>query len=324
MENNTRLEKVDFHVHYDDEIATRIIDDAKKNNVVAVALIRRTEVSDNIGKYIEYGKQQEIEVIPGVEYMVRLGEDNLVDLVAIGFDHENPKIKELFGVSERKEFNRQIALQQKALFEERGFDFTNLVAEDAILLERLMSGEISEKAIVFCKLVARNPQNRALIDEIKEENKQEWEKFYREFNRKPGYEGDTQALEAKFIWRLFCAFGKSFYIPVQQKAEIIIESVHEAGGVVLYSPEKKHNEDVWKRLKNLGIDGIMGWHGGRLEIDRKVIKDARSKDLLILGGSDYDPNVDEWRIGEGSGVMYISTRRLRELKDYIRNKYSPG
>ncbi len=74
----------------------------------------------------------------------------------------------------------------------------------------------------------------------------------------------------------------------------------------------------------MGIDGIMGWHGGRLEIDRKMIKDARNKDLLILGGSDYDPNVDEWKIGEGSGVMYISTRRLRELKDYIRNKYSPG
>jgi len=112
---------------------------------------------------------------------------------------------------------------------------------------------------------------------------------------------------------------------MQLSVEEIIASVHEGGGVVLYSPEGSFDSSTWGKLLEMNVDGIMGWHGGALggnkrknDIPLSVIKNARRRDLLVLGGSDYQKK--DWLIGNGDGNMFINPRRFREFIDYIKSR----
>jgi len=314
------MEKVDFHVHYENgnEFSPEsLFKEAKENGVVALALVGRLELSDNLDQFINVGKNFGIEVFTGVEYPVRIN-GVLVDLVAVGFDHRNCSIKHLFGKSERKKDNAQVARYQKGFLEKNGFLVEGELYEDKELLTKLLGGEISEKAIRFCSIVIRNSQNQEILARLKSENSNLWHEIYDKYNMRSGYT-EIQKIDAKFLWRIFFDFGKPGYLPIQSGITNIIDAVHGARGVVLYSPEGKFNKDIWDNLCCLGIDGIMGWHGGKLEIDKNLVVETRAKGLLILGGSDFHPGKNEWKIGVGDGNLYIGTQRREELNSYINN-----
>lgn len=304
-------DRVDFHIHYSDQNAEQIIEQARKNNVVALALIRRTEISENMENYINYGKALGVDVLPGVEYFARLDEGN-VELIGLGFDYKAPPIREIFGISERKDFNRNLAAIQKKLFEAQGFSFESLSLGENERLRSLLAGDISEKAILFCRLAVSSSLNRSKIVQLKMENEKLWEEVRAWAKPKSGYL-EPRLVEAKFLWRLYFAPGKACFVPMQRSAEEVVKRVHSAGGVMLYSPEGHFDEVSWSKLLALGIDGLMGWHGGNLEVGRNVIRDIKQRNLLIMGGSDYDPSVEEWQIGSGDGTMFISIRRHKEL-----------
>lgn len=312
------MERVDFHVHYENgnEFSPEgLFKEAKKNEVIALALVGRLELSDNLDQFIDVGKSFGIEVFAGVEYPVRIN-GVLVDLVAVGFNHKDRSIKNLFGKSERKKDNAWVARYQKEFLEKKGFLVEGVSNEDKELLTALLGGEISEKAIRFCSIVVRNLQNQEILARLKSENNNLWHETYDKYNMRPGYT-EIQNIDAKFLWRIFFNFSKPGYLSIQNGVTNIIDAVHSANGVVLYSPEGKFNDKVWGNLCVTGVDGIMGWHGSRIEISRDIVKEAMNAGLLILGGSDFHSGKNEWKVGVGDGLLFMSSRRLNDLKDYI-------
>lgn len=311
------MERVDFHVHYENGTefdANFMFNEAVRRNVVALALIGRLELSDNLSEYIGIGEKYGVRTLPGVEYPVRI-EDTLVDLVFIGFDYTNAGIRNLFGKSERKKDNSRVALLQKGFLENAGFMIEGSSDETRVLLTQLLSGEISEKAISFCKIAVNNPKNKEKLESLKVEKQCLWDETCRKYFGRLGYT-EYQSVEAKFIWKNYFDFGKPGFLPVQVNATNIIGEVHNAGGVALYSPEGKFDRKIWNTLCNIGVDGIMGWHGGKLEIDTKTIAETRTRGFLVMGGSDYHPGKKEWEVGIGNGDMYISTRRMIDFDNY--------
>jgi hypothetical protein len=304
--------KADFHVHYSDENAEWILTKAKEANLCAVAFIRRAEMSDSLGEYINFGKSLGVEVIPGVEYFAALDEGN-VDLISLGFDVNSPSMREVFGVAEKREYNARLAASQMRLMEDQGFSFQEIPEEEMGNLRKLLDGEVTEKAILVCRLACSSLLNQQKIAELKRNNPAVWERLQSLVAERPGYK-KPGAIDAKFLWQLYFAPGKSCFRRVQISAQNLIERTHQAGGVVLYSPEGELDVAAWHKLIEQGIDGIMGWHGSSLEISKSTVREVRAKGLLILGGSDYDMDKDHWQLGIGDGSMFLSLRRLNELK----------
>jgi hypothetical protein len=177
------------------------------------------------------------------------------------------------------------------------------------------------KAIAFCQLLMKVPGNKNLIDQIHSGNKELAKELYEYYGNRDPYVDNPQLLEAKLLWNvLFKPPQGKGYIPILWKSQKFVDTVHKAGGVVLYSPESNFNKNTWDMLQNQGIDGIMAWHGGRLETDKGTVIDARRKGLLVLGGSDYHPEKNDWKIGEGNGDMFISSNRYSELMRYMEDK----
>ena len=54
-----------------------------------------------------------------------------------------------------------------------------------------------------------------------------------------------------------------------------------------------------------------------MELPRQSVVRIRKMGLLTLGGSDYDPDKNDWQIGKGDGEMYIS---LKRMTDYLKYK----
>lgn len=319
-------ERADFHVHYTDDTAKEIISYAARENVKAIALVGRAEVSDNVSRFVDFGEALGVEVVTGVEYLARVNSRSYVDLIALGFDHDQPLIARYFSskTERRRDMNIQVARKQRAFLEGEGFTFESLEQKEEELLRSLMGGEIVEKAINFCEIVVRNSKNRERFEEVRQENREEWEEYLQKYKKKAGYRDNPLFLEAKFLWYLYFRPGKEGFVPVLIGAQKVIDAVHQTNGVVLYSPEGDYSEEDWEELQKMGIDGIMVWHGGKVELSSDIIKKARKDKLLVLGGSDYHPKKNHWKVGVGRGDMFISLRRLDELKKKLEEKRNDG
>lgn len=332
-------ERADFHVHYsvhDPEATKRIIDEAAGKNVVVLGLVGRLAVSDVLPEIIEYGRKKGVKVLPAAEYpgLVTLedGKTQAVDLIAIDFDYQNKEIRKLFSPLENRERNAKIAQNQKEFLEREGFLFDSLQDSEKRILSRLLEGRLDEKAIEFCRLVVKNKLNEEKLRSLKEEKREDWEFVARNWGKQPFYQNSAE-LDAKFLWYLYFRppHGEGFKAQGGASAELqlkpateLVAAVHKAGGVILYSPEGKFKREIWEHLKSVGIDGIMAWHGSRMELNRNTIREIRKEGYLILGGSDYDPKKNEWIIGVGKKPfeMFISPRRAGELEKYKQDKKS--
>lgn len=326
-------ERADFHVHYnvhDPEATKRIIDEASGKNVVVLGLVGRLGMSDMLAEIIEYGKEKEVKILPAVEYPALI-DTQAVDLLAIAFDYQNEGIKKLFSPLENRGRNAMIAQNQKVFLEGKGFLFDSLQDDEQQILSRLLEGRIDEKAIEFCKLVVKNKLNKVRLQLLKEEMREDWEFVKQKYGSNLPYKDDPQEFDAKFLWYLYFRppHGEGFKAQGGGSAELklkpaagIVATIHEADGVVLYSPEGKFDGKIWEHLKIIGVDGIMAWHGDRMELDRSTVREIRKEGYLILGGSDYDPKKNEWGIGVGKRPfeMFISPRRLQEIEKYKQEK----
>ena len=150
------------------------------------------------------------------------------------------------------------------------------------------------------------------------------------------YIGRGDELVAKFLYEHLMAFGKEGFNYTKSgisfeplSAVEVVRIIHQVGGGVLYSPEGGYNQKIWNRLIEMGIDGIMGWHGNKLGVEQRnslqsiiadtpidVIIEARKGGLLILGGSDAQGG--DWVLGKGNGQMCISPRRYEEFQRYLQ------
>jgi len=335
-------ERVDFHAHYDPldkNSPRRVIDLAKKSNVVGLGLLARGEIATDFNAAVIYGKECGVNVVPGIEILARIKNLNShAELIGLGFNPNHEDLINHFGVEQQKNKNARVAMLQKQFIENLGLSVDVSSLEDKTLLEKIMNGETLEKAIHFCRFVCHLPNNRLIINKNKDDNSELWNRIKQECAKKNGYRGHPVKIEAKFLYELFFAVGmpgnnfvsKTMGSDLLRTSEDIIQTIHRAGGCVLYSPEGKYLKDIWDKLQQEDIDGLMVFHGGQLGIDKgkvdipiDTIKEARANGLLTLGGSDYQNK--DWRLGIGSGDLFISPRRLDELNRKlaevrIRNK----
>lgn len=312
---------VDFHVHCTDSTARSVIDLAAQNGLVGIGLVQRVSYSPATSEYIEYGKKQGVEIWPGVEFTMMVKGQG-TDLIVLGFNPMNPDIAELFNTQNRMEHSGRIAQMQRNFLENRGFEFDTLTRkEDLDLIKDLLSGQITEKAISWCRLVVKGFNNRDSIELLKSEFPDEWREVLNNYQGKPSYD-TVDRLEAKFLWAHYFAPGKEGYIPVNndQLLRNAVKSVHEAEGLIVYSPEGNFNIDVWKELKAIGVDGVMGWHGGEIELSPDQVELIEKQGKLILGGSDYDPEKEDWKIGRGNGRLDMPADVLVKFRQYV-SKY---
>jgi len=313
MERNNP--SVDFHVHYKperEESAYDAIDLAVEANVKHIALLARSEVSPNFNQFKMYGETVGVKVETGVELCTSLS-DQEVGLVGLGFDDTND-IQSWLGNDMKKQKSARLAKKQLSFLQSQGFNFDNLNGHGR-LLSNLLSGEVTEKAINFCKIASDIPENAEVIKSI-QENSPLWTKVKEDFGDKPEYK---DVLVAKFLYYNYFAHGKPGNNTPKTGTKDAVERIQRNGGVALYSPEGNFNIDTWNKLKDIGIDGIMAWHGDKMELDFNMVKEIRSDGFLVLGGSDYQER--DWKVGTGSGAMYISERRGAELSErLISNK----
>ncbi len=305
--------RVDFHVHYTDATAPSIIHEARDNGIVVLGLIGRAEISDKINDYVREGEQLGIEVFPGVECLSRI-DGKFVDLIAIGVDENDSTIRRYFGQNDGIELNSRIAQHQYGFLQGQGFSFTDLSEDSRTLLNELLAGRITEKAIKFCQIAVSNAENDLLIGGLKNEFSNEWQEVHDQFSNKPGYNEHPLWVTAKFLYQHYFAPGCPGYVLIQPTSTDFINAAHQAGGVIVYSPEGDFNAGVWQTLVSQGVDGIMAWHGGDMEIAPEIASEAHRTGLLVLGGSDYNPDNNHWQMGNGKGDMYISPRRAKDLK----------
>ena len=331
-----RLRRVDFHAHYDPENPVEsgksVIDAASESGVVAVALLARDKSGSWFSELIKYGVARGVNIIPGIETNVFV-DGGETDLICLGFDYNNPEIRKCFGATEK---NMEIARLQTQFFKGLGFVFDKLSDVDQQLMDQLLNGEISEKAINFCRIIARTEGNKEVVIRMASENSDLWQKVINKYLDSQNYIGRGDELVAKFLYEHLMAFGKEGFNYTKSgisfeplSAVEVVRIIHQVGGVVLYSPEGGYNQKIWNRLIEMGIDGIMGWHGNKLGVEQRnslqsiiadtpidVIIEARKGGLLILGGSDAQGG--DWVLGKGNGQMCISPRRYEEFQRYLQ------
>ena len=325
--SETRPAGIDLHVHYDprdERTAIAAINLAKGNDLTAISLLARSEVSPHFREFISYGEKVGVNVIPGVEHLVMDGKTP-VNFICLGFDYMSKPIVDYF----RGEFaisnSAKLAKFQMEFLKRKGFSLDDLNSEQSVLLDQLLDGHITEKAINFCILISSLPKNKFLIENLKKESKQDWEFISNRYINMEGYQDNPNKLDAKFLWKIFFDVGKEGCPIVSKNSKKVIDIIHKGGGVVLYSPEGSFDNNLWNTLIADDIDGIMAWHAGHLgssddhgDIPKDVIKECISSNRLVMGGSDYQQK--NWNIGNGNGHLYINARRFEELKKYIKNK----
>ena len=314
-------EAVDFHVHYSDQPGRTVVEVAAANGLVCIGLVRRLEISSNLQEFVDFGRDKGIRVEPGVEWVARIGVDK-AELIALGFDVSHPVVRKYFGVEEAVERNAEIARRQKAFLEEMGYVFDGTSNRDIETINKLEAGRISEKAIAWCRLLIGASGNKEKIESYLNSHASSWNEAVKNYGKMPRY-SNKQELLAKFFWSELFALGKPgcFPTPSQGATDEIIRGVHDAGGIVIYSPEGSFSWKIFEKLADLGTDGVMGWHGSRLELDRQSVARIRKRGLLVLGGSDFDPEKNHWQLGVGDGRMYVSSRRLRDYLSY-KSRYN--
>lgn len=293
------------------------------SNIKYVGIVGRTvvgtpEIIDRIKTRLE---KHEVQAIFGMEYHAVLPPDlrhltpkGFVDLICFGFDHNSSKIQKEFG-SDSTELNARIVKEYLDKLSKLGFNLKPQTEKQEETLKNLKEGRITNRA----------DHLSLLILELAEQNKDVIAALEHKYG--PANEVDRRgngfSPQKNWLYRLlFQAPDGLVSTYFQRQPDALISLIHQAGGVVLYSPEEKFKPEIMEYLLTLGIDGVMGWHGAKLEdVPISVIKSLRKTGKLILGGSDYDPIKDDWQPEVGKGTMYLSDRRGKELNDYLKIKH---
>lgn len=305
-------ERVDLHLHFRGSNSDRkTIEEARKVGVVALAGgLRGGAILPNYQDLATYGERLGVQVIPETECNI-----DGTDLIGIGFYYNHPEMEKWESI--RQKWNAQATEKQMLILENKGFNFKNLNEENKKALAKVLVGQEAARAWRLSVIAATSETNHQALENFIKENGERWEKAYAAASRIYKNEAEKQA---KAIWLILFAPKTDGFIralPPDVDKHKFIETIHKAGGLVLYSPEGKYKPETWDEIKNLGIDGIMGWHGGRLELSKSIIKQVLRDGKLVLGGSDYDPEKQHWAIGVGDGAMFISKRHLPQFWNFI-------
>ncbi|MCL5783904.1 MAG: hypothetical protein M1142_00915 [Patescibacteria group bacterium] len=336
MEKAVRLkskymaERADFHIHLGDRTNENLLDEAIRNHVSVLAVLDRGIIkTTQLEQLIKAGQNQGIEILPAVECLteVPLNSHSIsVEFLGLDFDLNHPAIYRNFnpkGEFYSQKHQRKVAYQVGCL-ENQGFQL-NRVSETNSLWSTVDGGEFLDTAIRLCRIVVLDPANQKLLQSANGKVEAHLAKRPEDKPKDPNNPTELSLLNAKVIyWELF-APGMPGFKKWHLDPQTILNTIHEAGGVVIVPhPKFQHKlggttvEEALDHLFKIGIDGVEVWDANL--IDKKFTRQVLSKGKIALGGSGQDTTYYQNRVMGMGDIkdqrMFISTRRLVDLKLY--------
>lgn len=327
-------ERADLHVHYDTLHNGQLLQTATQNRVVVLGALQRGMVQmDKMAELVEQGEALGITVLPGAEIFFKTPAGYHFELIALGFDPQNPRLHDLIdprGNSNLSMTREKVAFQSRFLQQQLGLDLSPVPQNQAIL-DKVHSGETAETAYYLSLAATLNPANEKTLEQYTSERSG---KIWQHYQRRPQDQGD---LARVLYWLHFSADSA---VRPDLKAEStyrvwgdpldprkFIEVVREANGVVVIAhPHFQHvngEPPPYKflpELLQLGVDGLEGYYATPLQAD--LAKIAKEAGKLVLGGSGYDPSYhpSNRKLGFGdinTRDMFIPAREvLEQIEEY--------
>jgi hypothetical protein len=291
------MKKIDLHMHsnYSDDAdftPQELIAMAIDKDLAAISITDHN-LTDAIAEALELTKDNNLEIIPGIEFDTNYG-DNILHILGYYIDYNSPKIEELLGGLEeakKEQFYGRIERLQ-----ELGFNITEQEVLEASDNDRPLGGFIAE--VLLAKDESRkNPDLETYY--TGEKSDQPYFNFYLDFFR-AGQPADIPC------WK--------------PSAKETIKLIKEIGGVaVLAHPGatlSPKDEEVIDDLIKAGLQGIESYSTYHNEEEiKKWVALAKKKGLLITAGSDFHGHLKpKIELGEVAGNDYNIIEQLRELR----------
>jgi hypothetical protein len=264
---------------------------AAQAGLAAIALCDHDNV-DGIDAAMTEGEKIGVEVLSGIELSVMWERFKDIHLLGYGFDHHHPELKQALKEFQdfRESRNERIVarVNERLKREGRGepIDFKEVRA--------LAGGTIGRPHIAM-----------ALIEK--------------------GYVHDTEEAFQRYL--VPCNIQKHFF-PIEEA----IGLVHRSGGVTVlaHPPFITRDRTVLKELLDvfvpMGLEGIEAYNSGATneEIDWYITQ-ARRRNLLVTGGSDYHGLLGSGiAIGIGRGNLKIPYQCVEDIRQALeRRKGTP-
>ena len=276
------MDLIDLHVHSNASdgsfTPSQVADLAIDAGLKAIALTDHDTI-DGIAEIIDYTKDRQLEVVPGIELSCYY-QNREVHILGFYVDYENP------------ELNRELKVLKEAR-EGRNIKMVELMQKDGlnVTMEKLLHGNPDS-------VITRAHFARVLVEEgICKDKDTAFRKYIgigcKYYLPKPQVTCETAMnILTKYSKASFLAHPLLYHLGYSQIEELLIY------------------------LKSLGLKGLEAYHSSNNAYESDRLRQiAASLDLKISGGSDchgiIKPNI---RLGAGRGNMRVHYKLLEDIK----------
>ena len=291
------MPKVDLHMHshHSDDAdlpVSELIKRAKKKDLAAISITDHNSTVA-IREALELTADDELELIPGIEFDTNYG-DNTLHILGYYIDWQSSKIDQLLaGMDEAKlkQFYKRIEQLQELDIE--------ITAEEV-----LKEADLDRPLGTFiAKIVLSKKENQ---------NKEQLKTYL------TGAKSDQPYFN--FYLDYFKAGAKAYVPCWKPSAKDTIKLIRELGGVAVLahpgSTLEVTDEEVIDDLKAAGLQGIESYSTYHSEEQLEgFLELGQAKELLITAGSDFHGELKpQIEIGGVDGNTYDIVRKLKELR----------
>lgn len=276
------MDLIDLHVHSNASdgsfTPSQVADLAIDAGLKAIALTDHDTI-DGIAEIIDYTKDKQLEVVPGIELSCYY-QKREVHILGFYVDYENP------------ELNRELKVLKEAR-EGRNIKMVELMQRDGlnVTMEKLLHGNPDS-------VITRAHFARVLVEE--------------------GICKDKDTAFRKYIG-IGCKYYLPKPQVTCETAMNILTKYSKASFLahpLLYHLGYSQIEELLVYLKSLGLKGLEAYHSSNNAYESDRLRQiAASLDLKISGGSDFHgiikPNI---RLGAGRGNMRVHYKLLEDIK----------
>ena len=276
------MDLIDLHVHSNASdgsfTPSQVADLAIDAGLKAIALTDHDTI-DGIAEIIDYTKDRQLEVVPGIELSCYY-QNREVHILGFYVDYKNP------------ELDRELKVLKKAR-EGRNIKMVELMQKDGlnVTMEKLLHGNPDS-------VITRAHFARVLVEE--------------------GICKDKDTAFRKYIG-IGCKYYLPKPQVTCETAMNILTKYSKASFLahpLLYHLGYSQIEELLVYLKSLGLKGLEAYHSSNNAYESDRLRQiAASLDLKISGGSDFHgiikPNI---RLGAGRGNMRVHYKLLEDIK----------
>lgn len=279
------MDLIDLHVHSNASdgslTPSEVAEEAIAANLKAIALTDHDTV-DGISEIMEYTKDKDLEVVPGIELSCYYN-NREVHILGFYVDYENKELQKELTVLKQARENRNLKMVE--LMQADGLNVT---------MEKLLHGNPDS-------VITRAHFARVLVEEGICKDKDTAFKKYIGIGCK--YYLPKPQVTCETAMNILTKYSKGAFL------------AHP----LLYHLGYKQIDELLVYLKGLGLKGIEAYHSSNNSYESDKLRSLALKhDLLISGGSDFHgvvkPNI---KLGTGRGGMKIPMRLLDSIKTLI-------